>query len=89
MLSCFRETSTESVRNRRHRATLSGKHCVTQQPPSAETHIPQHFALQQMSTFAEVTRASPASWGASQSPHSEQDVLRRSERWDGLGMGTS
>jgi hypothetical protein len=33
MLNFSRVTSGESVRNRRHRATLPGKHCVTQQPP--------------------------------------------------------
>jgi hypothetical protein len=34
MLSCLRAASSESVRNRRLRATLSGKHCVPQQPPN-------------------------------------------------------
>jgi hypothetical protein len=33
MLSFFRATSTDSVRNRRHRAMFSEKHCATQQPP--------------------------------------------------------
>jgi len=33
MLSFFGAPSIDSVRNWRYRATLSGKHCVTQQPP--------------------------------------------------------